>query len=306
MGTLLGGLLSASGNNVQFIRDAKAPPGAKRGVRIILPNGWLVARETRRTRAELNIVALARDRLRGLSRENFKTLADPRGCHTVFCNCDPQEPSRLGFADSSRSFMLTLMEAVKLQDREVELLSPAVFIVQKDSPLELFAGDFSRYGVSVQGVDDVVPYLDSFFVYQLIWLPAAMCNTTIGHFLSFPEGRELARNLLDEGLSAMRRAGREIAKLPIMDPGDLLLRLRRKADGFENERFAPDRSYPPSLQALLRGRQPEARELNNKAVEIAATAGLRLPWNWKVYQKAGRALSVGYYRSPAELLKSLG
>ena len=39
---------------------------------------------------------------------------------------------------------------------------------------------------------DARPYLNSLLVWQLLFLPVAMCNTTLDVFLSFPEGRELA------------------------------------------------------------------------------------------------------------------
>jgi ketopantoate reductase len=56
---------------------------------------------------------------------------------------------------------------------------------------------------------------------------------------------------------------------------------------------------------MLANKPTEAREITKRAVEAAATAGLDLPWNWKLYQKTGRVLSLGWYRSPAELAASL-
>ncbi len=67
--------------------------------------------------------------------------------------------------------------------------------------------DVSGFGIQVVGVDDARPYLNSLLVWQLLWLPTAMCNTTLATFLSFAEGRELAAGILAEGFEAMERAG---------------------------------------------------------------------------------------------------
>ena len=55
-----------------------------------------------------------------------------------------------------------------------------------------------------------------------------MCNMTTDLFLSFPEGRQIARAILSEGLEAMSRAGNSLPRLPAMDPRDLLARLEKK------------------------------------------------------------------------------
>ncbi|MCX7028601.1 MAG: hypothetical protein NTU62_00580, partial [Spirochaetes bacterium] len=61
----------------------------------------------------------------------------------------------------------------------------------------------------------------------------------------------------------------------------------------------------PMLQAFLTGRQHEAREITKRIVEMASEAGLSLTWNWRLFQKAGRVLSVGFFRDPVELARAL-
>ncbi len=241
-----------------------------------------------------------------MKKDSFRGIVDPEHGHTLFCNSDPAEPERLGFSALSRSFLLTLMEASALQDGEVEVFTRRpVIIAEKLSPMAELAEGLERFGVSVQFAADVVSCLNSFFVYQLLSLPASLCNTTLDHFLTFTEGRELAKCILSEGLKLMQRTGRRTARLPIMDPQALMERMERDHASFQAARFKPGRSYPPVLQDSLEGKPTEAKELNKRAVELASAAGLQMPWNWKVFQKAGRALTVGYYRDPAELLRSL-
>ncbi|HUI72601.1 MAG TPA: ketopantoate reductase C-terminal domain-containing protein, partial [Spirochaetia bacterium] len=146
---------------------------------------------------------------------------------------------------------------------------------------------------------------NSFFLSQLLSLPVALCNLTLTAFLSSPEGRELARNILLEGFHTLEKTGEPLAPLPVMDPRDLLARLEKKPLSFQGHRDEPDRAYNTVLQAYLRGRQTESLLVNRRLVEIASSVGLHLVWNWRVAQKAGRVGSTGFYRDPDELLRSL-
>ncbi len=311
VGCLLGGLCGLAGHTIRFLSRQKGPhPEGARDVRISLKGGWhtfagaagdaMPAGQADAPADEILLVCLGRQHVRELKRD---ALADFGGA--VFCNTDPREPGRLGKpAGGGSSLCATLLSAVTLQDRDVEMLAedPTLIVESGSAGEELFR-DLGRFGVRVQPVSDVVPYLNSLFVYQLLFLPVALCNTTIAHFLSFPEGRELAGLLLQEGLRTMEKTGRQVARLPAFDPGDLLARLGKGVSG--GERYSPDRSYPPALTDLIRGKPTEARELNKRVVEMAAEAGLELTWNWRVFQKAGRTASVGFYRDPGELMRSL-
>jgi ketopantoate reductase len=198
------------------------------------------------------------------------------------------------------------MCAVKLQDNDVELTTPAPTILFEKSPL--LAGLFTQlasFGFSSHAVDDARPYLNSLLLSQLLFLPVAMCNTTLECFLSFPEGRELAHLMLDEGFSAMHRAGLPLAALPAMDPRELSARIEKRPDSFSAAGAIPDRSYNTVLQSMLRGKPAEASQVNRKIVEIASSAGLHLTWNWRILQKSGRVSGVGFFQSPGDLLQSL-
>jgi ketopantoate reductase len=132
-----------------------------------------------------------------------------------------------------------------------------------------------------------------------------MCNTTLGVFLSFPEGRELAAGLIGEGCAAMEKAGMPMAPLPLMDPRELATKLQKKPGSFDSDTGRPDRGYNSLLQCSLKGRPTEAAQLNRRIVEIASAAGFQLTWNWRILQKVSRVSSLGFYRTPAELLRSL-
>jgi hypothetical protein len=245
VGGVLGGLLSLSGHSVYFVPKEKGrrETGSRaRPLRLILPDGWRLASPAVRPESpELLLVALGRHHLRLLKKDSFRGFGE---CPAVFANCDPAEPERLGFERGRVSCLLTLMEAVSLQEGEAELASAhSILIMQKGSPFASLSGDLSGFGVEARFVEDVVPYLNSFFVFQLLYLPTALCNTTLGHFLSFPEGRDLARRLLSEGLRMQERTGRRMARLPVMDPKELLDRLPGPGVFPRSTRYAGEQAH---------------------------------------------------------------
>lgn len=323
VGTLLGGLLSLKGHGVSFRCRKDARAGAESAaVRLVLPDAWLTAEGLRFAgpggelrAAGAVLVTLGRHHLRAIRRPDFQRIVAPAGgsapAPVIFVNADPTEPHRLGYPPAGQhqgswSLCLTLLNAVKLQEREAELTSDdAVLIVERGSAGQTLLSTLSGFGFKVTAVADPLPYSDSLFVSQLLFLPVAMCNTTLLRFLAFEEGRELARRILAEGLETMARTGRTLARLPLMDPRDLLAKVEKKAESFSSARLRPDRSYNSVLQSYLRGRPTEAAELNKRAVEMASAAGLHLEWNWRVLQKVGRIASLGFYPQPGDLLKSL-
>ena len=82
----------------------------------------------------------------------------------------------------------------------------------------------TRLVVSIQfvlEVEELLPYSNSLFLWKLLSLPVAMCHSTLTHFLSYREGREIAARVLDEGMGVFARKGLGLKKLPTMDPQDL-------------------------------------------------------------------------------------
>jgi ketopantoate reductase len=309
---MLGGLFQVKGHEVT-LRGRKRAADQGRIVRIVLPRQWIAAEGIQRQAAEdpigdhdIVLVTLARHHLHAVRRPDFARLIGAGEEPVAFFNCDPAEPERLAVPADRTRLCLTLMTAVKLQDADVELASEMPTIIHEKSPLlsRLFK-DLAGFGFRALAVDDVRPHLNSFLISQLLFLPVAMCNTTLECFLSAPEGRDLAQRMLSEGFLTMERAGLPLAALPVMDPGELMQRLEKKPGSFASAPSTPNRGYNTILQSCLRGRPIEAAHLNRKIVDIASSAGLHLTWNWRILQKAGRVPGVGFYRSPAELLQSL-
>jgi ketopantoate reductase len=312
VGTLLGSLLQLKGHRVT-LRGRKQPANPNAPQRVVLPGQWLTAEGLRSEgpadavgSADAFFVTMGRHHLHAERRPDFSRLVGSSDSPVMFWNCDLAEPERLAVDPRRVHFCLTLMNAVSLQACDVELSSEKPVIVHQRSQwlVRMLAG-LSGFGFRVLPVDEVRPYANSFFVYQLLHLPVALCNTTMREFLSFPEGRELAVSILHEGCEALERAEMPMASLPIMDPRELCSRLERKPDAFQVDRGAPERAYNSVLQAYLKGKPTEAAQLNRKAVELASSAGLHLTWNWRIFQKAGRVASMGFYRDPAELLSAL-
>jgi ketopantoate reductase len=312
VGTLLGGLLRVKGHAVA-LRGRRQSEERGRSVRIQLPGRWLVAEGLRFENPEdpvrspdIHLVTLGRHHMHAERRPDFLRLIGAGDGPVAVFNADPLETERLAIPTERLRHCLTLMSAVKLQAAEVELTTEKpVVIHEKSRALSKLLQDLSAYGFQVLPVDDARPFGNSLFISQLLFLPVAMCNTTLDCFLSFPAGRELATSILSEAFESVERAGLPLAPLPLMDPRELAQRLEKKPGSFEPARGRPDRSYNSVLQAYLRGRPLEAAALNKRIVEIASSAGLHLTWNWRILQKASRVASLGFYRDPTELLKSL-
>jgi ketopantoate reductase len=312
VGTLLGGLLQLKGHHVS-LRGRKAPPDPSPTLRVVLPSRWLLVEGARMEGPEdpsgspqAFLITLARHHLHAVRRPDLARLIGTEEAPVAMFNCDPSEPERLAIPDARLRLCLTLMNAVKLQDGEVELTTEKPFIVyERSKPLSRIFGELSSFGFHCIAVDDARPYLNSFLISQLLFLPVAMCNTTLGCFLSSAPGRELAVNMLSEGFAAMERADMPLAALPVMDPVELMMRIEKKPTSFDAAPSTPARAYNSILQSYLKGRPVEAEYLNKKVVEIASSAGLHLTWNWRILQKASRIAGLGFYRDPAELLKAL-
>ena len=312
VGPLLGALLRLKGHDISLRGRRAVQPGAT-VLRVVLPDNWLLVEGVQRLGPEpsgenpdLFVVTLARHHLHALRRPDFTRITGSGDSEIAFFNCDPLEVERLAVPGERVRLCLSLLCAVMLQDNDVELATAAPIIVYERSPL--LAGVFAQlasFGFKSLAVDDARPYLNSLLLSQLLFLPVAMCNTTLECFLSFPEGRELAHLMLGEGISAMHRAGLPLAALPAMDPRELSARIERKPGSFDAAGAAPGRAYNSVLQSMLRGRPTEAAQMNKRIVEIASAAGLHLTWNWRILQKAGRVSGVGFFQSPGDLLHSL-
>ncbi len=312
VGTLLGGLLSLKGHQV-FLIGRNAPSGTPGPVRIVLPGGWQEAQGQKvvgpsgaPSSPDAALVTLGRHHLHVLRRPDFARLTGSGEAPVALFNADPDEVERLEVSRGRLRLCVTLLDAVKLQDDAVEMgTDRAIILYERARVLDLLFRDVSGFGIQATAVDDARPALNSLLVWQLLWLPVAMCNTTLSIFLSFPEGRELASGILGEGLEAMEKAGLPMAALPVMDPRELAARLEKRPESFQSDTEGPDRRYNSLLQSWLRGKPTEAPRLNRRIVEIGSAAGLHLTWNWRIVQKLSRVAGLGFYRTPADLLRSL-
>ena len=312
VGTLIGGLLSMKGHRVT-LRGRQQPARSACSIRIVLPDRWLVADGVRLEgpedpvqEADAIFVTLGRHHLHAVRRPDFQRLIGTSDSPVAFFNCDPVEVERLAVPAERTLFCVTVMNAIKLQDADVELSSASPTLIYQKSPvLGRILPAVAAFGFKVTPVEDARPYANSLFVSQLLFLPIAMCNTTPAAFLSYPQGRELAMNILQEGFAVLEKADMPLAPLPTMDPRDLAGRLEKKPGSFETDLEQPDRGYNSILQSYLKGRPIEAAQLNKRVVEIASSRGLHLTWNWRLLQKASRVASMGFYREPADLLRSL-
>ena len=300
VGGLLGGLAAEAGHEVCFAgSQASMRELAARGLRLVLPGGRLRLRKVMtataapaRWRPDLGILALKRHQLRELA----ALPAAARASELLVLNAEDGRPL-LGF---------TLLTSVMLQHGEVELASSrSALILPRHPALRELAVAWKAGGLEVAETDSPEAVASSFFLWQLLFLPAALCHSTLNHFLAAASGREIALGVLEEGLSAFLRAGRPLKKLPFHDPQDLVQRLRRRPEEFVPAGLAPDREYNSLLQSLLRQQKTETRELNERMVRLAEETGLSARWNWRLAQKLGRVTRLGFFRGPDELRQAL-
>ena len=309
VGTLIGGLLAHKGHRVTFSGSEEgAHTGRERVLRIQLPDRYLrLNLESRESEQIVFLfVALKRHPLKTLSRDSLADQALSPDGKIVFLNCDMKDVKRLSPEKYQSLLCLSLLTAVMLQPGDIELTSSRSFLIfEKDRALREALSAFKTFGIEPFEVDDVEPYANSFFIWQLLFLPAAMCHTTYDNFLSYAEGREIASRVLEEGIETFLRSGKRLKKLPAMDPRELLKKIEKGGKQFAGARFWPDRAYNSLLQSIILDKITESRELNGRLVKMAAEAGVDPVWNWRLTQRLGRVLRVGFYRNPLELYKAL-
>ena len=201
---------------------------------------------------------------------------------------------------------LSLLSAVEWDPGMVEVATAKpCFVLASDSRLTELVRLLKNHNFRVQQVDDLSPYRNSLHIRNLLALPVALCHATIDSFLSYPEGREIAAALLEEGLRLYSHKALPLAKLPVMDPRDLLQRLQRKPREFDKAREYPGRVYGAALQYLLAGKAKAAGEPNDRLVRLSSQTSIDPKWNWAVSQRSTRALRVGFFRDPVELYNAL-
>jgi 2-dehydropantoate 2-reductase len=308
VGCLLGGLALEDGHEVTFSGSEEANRQlAVAGLRLVLADRWVCLPQVRtveqaRRKNQLTIVALKRHRLKELKR---LPAAQPPG-QLLFLNCEPEDARSLTPPGEEPMMGYTLLTSVMLQPGEAELASRKSWLLLTRHPLlEKLAAAWRAGGIEVQFIEEIEPVAWSFFLWQLLFLPAALCHSTYEHFLSFAEGQRVAAGVLQEGLQTLQRLGRKLRRLPAMDPQELLGLMQKRPGELATARTRPDRAYNSLLQSILRGRKTEVRELNEKLVRMAAEAGVDPRWNWRLVQKLSRVAQAGFYAGPAELCQAL-
>lgn len=310
LGILLGALLHLKGAPVSFHPDTSVIPSGR--IRVNLPDGRLLVEGIgRRTPAASPDFFLAMEEGGAMDREAWNRLlgrlrGEPNAAPGAVINGSGSLPERADPGMGAWEPCVVLADPVMLDHACIELPGPdAAIVTPRGSRISGLLSPLASLGFCFQECDDVGACLNSYRVLHLLDLPVAMCNTTRRNFLSFPEGREIAGHVLEEGLRTCAKLGERLGRLPSGDPAQLLGRLRRTPRAFDAVRTLPDRAYGRPLQNLMRGGTLEPRGCNRRIVERAAGAGLTLEWNWKLVQKVSRIHGAGFFAGPAELLSAL-
>ncbi len=316
--TVLTGLLAEEKHEVVW---NPGPAGSRRlkllkrrkEIRLVLPQGWIrteafsVSSSMKVRAEELGVVAMPERSLGELKSAGAGERVGSKGSTLLFLDCDPGVPDILAAPGSTVFQGLSLLDTFELDPGSVEVATLRPWLVIEKNPLlrELKLCLKSR-NISVQEVDELLPYKNSLFLWKLLSLPVAMCHSTLKHFLSYREGREIAARVLDEGMGVFARKAMELKKLPIMDPRDLLQKLEKKPEEFDRVRDLPDRSFPSALQYVLLGEGSVARGFNDRLIRMSSQTGVDPRWNWSLTRKLSRVLRVGFYRDPVDLYNAIG
>lgn len=316
--TVLTGLLAEEKHEVVW---NPGPAGSRRlkllkrrkEIRLVLPQGWIrteafsVSSSMKVRAEELGVVAMPERSLGELKPAGAGERVGSKGSTLLFLDCDPGVPDILAAPGSTVFQGLSLLDTFELDPGSVEVATLRPWLVIEKNPLlrELKLCLKSR-NISVQEVDELLPYKNSLFLWKLLSLPVAMCHSTLKHFLSYREGREIAARVLDEGMGVFARNAVELKKLPIMDPRDLLQKLEKKPEEFDRVRDLPDRSFPSALQHVLLGEGSVARGFNDRLIRMSSQTGVDPKWNWSLTRKLSRVLRVGFYRDPVDLYNAIG
>ncbi len=316
--TVLTGLLAEEKHEVVW---NPGPAGSRRlkllkrrkEIRLVLPQGWIrteafsVSSSMKVRAEELGVVAMPERSLGELKSAGAGERVGSKGSTLLFLDCDPGVPDILAAPGSTVFQGLSLLDTFELDPGSVEVATLRPWLVIEKNPLlrELKLCLKSR-NISVQEVDELLPYKNSLFLWKLLSLPVAMCHSTLKHFLSYREGREIAARVLDEGMGVFARNAVELKKLPTMDPRDLLQKLEKKPEEFDRVRDLPDRSFPSALQYVLLGEGSVARGFNDRLIRMSSQTGVDPKWNWSLTRKLSRVLRVGFYRDPVDLYNAIG
>jgi hypothetical protein len=304
---VLTGMLAAEQHEVTWNPEAEVDP--RTYIRLNLPWGWVRAQGFRISTSSLlktgEIGVLARRKagepnaLGSVGRKNGILLV-------LDCDSGPGEMERRIVPGTTILHGISLLEAMEWEPGIVELSSSQpVLIVEGGGYLGEFLRCLKAGRFLVREVEDLVPYRNALHIRDLLSLPVALCHSTVSHFLSYPEGREIAVCLMEEGLRLYSHKGLPLQKLPDRDPRELLQKLNKKPREFDRFRNRPDRAYGNTLQLLLAGEVKTARDPHDRIVRMSAQTGVDPRWNWAIAQRANHAVRVGFYRDPVELYNAL-
>jgi hypothetical protein len=310
---LLAGLLASEKQDVLFnpgrrLRELKRT----REIRVILPWGWVrttsfaLSSSTAVRPGELGVVAGCGALQEARKPGGSATGIGGKSSSLLLLDCDLEAHSGLLPEKPAVLRGLTLMEAQQWDPGTVEVSSSKPWLIlQADPRLRELSRCLKAAHLGVLEVQDVSPYLNSLHIWNLLRLPVAMCHSTLGNFLSYEEGREIARYVLEEGFELFSHKELPLGKLPVMDPRSLLQKLQKKPQEFGSLRNLPDRAYGAALQDLLHGDRKRARAPNDRLVRMSAQTGIDPWWNWSLTKKLSRVPGVGFFRDPVELYRAI-
>lgn len=300
----VGSLLSLKEHEVSFkSADTGRNPGT---LRLSLPGKWFHLRNVKYGDSIKEGVLLASPK-EGQVEDSLKrireSLSEQSGSEVVLFDSLKNREILEGVTVTGG---LSLIDLTSFQEDSIELHSnEPVFIFEKTKTLKKLLSSLKFFGIKVLFVDNLEPYQNSRFISHLLYLPVALCNTTMNNFLSYTEGRKIISYVLNEGIKTFEGMDKKMARLPVNDPRKLAAKLMKQPDSFNFLRYSNDRCFNPLLESLILGKKSELAPVNQEFIDISAMAGMEASWNRKLMAQFEIVKRRGFYESPADLLKCI-
>jgi len=330
---LLTGLLAAEKQEVIWNPDIEGDERLKklkqrREIRLILPGGWVrsenfgLSASARLKAGETGVVAIGDPGRLARADSASAGRIGSAGRTLLLLDCREEERKRIVNPGATVIRGLSLLEATEWDTGVVEVPAPRPRLMVETGPELQELKNCLKACLStplqtprrvrlkqrepgIEEVEDLPACRNALDLWKLLSLPLALCHSTLGVFLSYEEGRQIALRVLQEGFSLLSHLEMPVARLPVMDPQELLQRLQRRPGEFDAGRNKPDRRFGTALGCLLRGQEKAARAPNDRIVRLSSQTGIDPTWNWALTQKVSRVRRTGFFRDPIELYNAI-
>lgn len=265
-------------------------------LRIITPYGWFSIKLTESSRLENDDLVLAGSG----ALSDIDKLAG-RIERICWINVDPEV-----FDYKLKGDWYYLLNELSLIDDDVlELHSSSFLYCLKRLKDKRNIKILRKSRLNIQFTDNRNSLYYTAFLYHLLYLPAALCGISVEHFLSYPEGRKIARKVLQEGRKCLEKMSVSVKKIPLKDSNLILKNIELKDVVYNNNRYLPGRKINPLLSAVFKNQQVPIQAFTGHFLIMAKENAVEASWNMRLEQRLNRVMCYDFFKDPAALLSHI-